>query len=250
MSEENRARLVAHIDTAKVTYEELRSIVTPESTRYWKPVAHVELIDTMKAELNDRGLIITREEFAVGSNGTKLFGTLDIASRELVPGVGMALGFRHSNDKRIAIQIVAGARVFVCDNMALSGDVTVLKQKHTWGYSLRNLINKGLNIWQGKQVNMASSIDRMINTPLSDNEAQALLARSLYDGITTFQTFKLAYDLYFERAVRTPEQYPDCAPRSAWGLHNAYTRALKEATPNAAFNSTIELSRVFKLGTE
>jgi hypothetical protein len=133
----------------------------------------------------------------------------------------------------------------VCDNMALSGDITVLKQKHTWSYSLRDMIRRGMDAWRDKQSNFTSSIERMQSTVLSTEEAQALLAKSLYDGLVTFQTFKLVYDLYFERAVRSPEQYPDVAPRTAWGLHNAVTRALKESTPNVAFNSTVAFSKVF-----
>lgn len=246
---EVKSTLVAHVDTAKVSYDDLKAIATPNSTRYWRPVSHVELVDSLTDELLNRGFQIAKREFAVGSEGRKLFGTLDLVN-QLVPGVGTALGFRHSNDKKIAIQIVGGGRVFVCDNMALSGEVTVLKQKHLWNYNLRDLIRRGMDAWQRKQSRFVNDIERMQDTPLSMQEAQALLAKTLYDGVTTFQTFKLAYDLYFERAVRSPEQYEDCAPRTAWGLHNAFTRALKESTPNAAFNTTIELSRVFGLGTD
>jgi hypothetical protein len=131
--------------------------------------------------------------------------------------------------------------------MALSGDVTVMRQKHNWSYSLRSMIQRGLDAWQRKRVNMIDGIERMQNTPLNDETARALLAKSLYDGVTTFQTFKIAYDLYFTRAVNQPELYADCAPRSAWGLHNAYTRALKESNPNVAFSTNVELGKLFKL---
>ena len=242
--EEKKAQLVSHIDTTLVTLAQLQVLPTPESTRYWRPIRHASLVETLKSELADMGFVVSREQFALGGNGAKLFGALDLAN-ELVPGVAAALGFRHSNDKRIAIQVVAGGRVFVCDNMALSGDVTVLRQKHTWSYSLRDIIRRGLNAWQNKQSTFVNSIERMQNTPLSTLEAQALLAKCLYDGVTTFQTFKIAYDLYFDRAVDAPHEYPDCAPRTAWGLHNAYTRALKLATPNAAFSTTVALGKVF-----
>lgn len=249
------ATLVSHVDTSIVTLDQLRQIETPPSTRHWRPVSHISLVETMKEELRERGMEVMKEAFAIGSNGLKLFGTFDLAhlngqAATLVEGVGMALGFRHSNDKKISLQSVAGGRVFVCDNMALSGEVTILKHKHTWGFNLRDLIRRGMDLWQRKQSRMVSDIERMQNTGLCDTEAQALLAKALYDGVTTFQTFKIAYDLYFDRAVRNPEQYADCAPRSAWGLHNAFTRALKESTPNVAFNTNIELGRVFGLGVD
>lgn len=246
----NTATLVSHVDTSIVTYDQLKSIVPPASTRYWRPVSHAELVDTMVQELKSRGFGIAKQQFAIGNNGLKLFGTFDLDAKEIVPGVGLAMGFRHSNDKRIAQEIVGGGRVFVCDNMALSGEVTILKQKHLWNYNLRDLIRRGMDAWQRKQSKFVTDIERMQDTPLSTLEAQALLAKTLYDGVTTFQTFKSAYDLYFEKAPRQPEEFADCAPRTAWGLHNAFTRALKLSTPNAAFNGTIELSRVFGLGTE
>ena len=82
---------------------------------------------------------------------------------------------------------------------------------------------------------------------ITDREAQALLAKVLYDGAITFQTFKVAYDLYFERSVRQPELYPDCAARTQWGLHNALTRAFKLSTPNVQFNSTVAIGQEFEI---
>ena len=45
----------------------------------------------------------------------------------------MALGLRGANDRSMAIQVIAAARVFVCDNMCFSGSdgSVVLRKKHT-----------------------------------------------------------------------------------------------------------------------
>jgi len=246
MEREYKSTLIAHVDTNKVSYEQLKAIALPASTKTWRPVAHLELVDVLKDEIVSRGFVIAREEFAVNPMGSKLFGTFDLETR-LIEGVASAIGFRHANDKSMALWTVAGARVFVCDNLSLTGDATILKQKHTWGYNLRSLINRGLDAWQNKRIDMIDGLERMQNTPLSDTQAQALLGKALYDGVTTQQTFRAAYELYFVRAVNSPEQYPDCAPRSAWGLHNAYTRALKLSQPNIAFNTTIDLGKLFKI---
>jgi hypothetical protein len=72
---------------------------------------------------------------------------MDLES-ELVPGMGKSLGFRHGNDKQMAIQIVAGGRVFVCDNMSLYCSMVVLKAKHTWGFNLDQRITLGLERWE------------------------------------------------------------------------------------------------------
>lgn len=244
---EGKSTLIAHCGTEKVTLDQLKAIQTPASTRFWRPVSHVELIETIKDGLAERGFVVEREDYAIGNEGQRLFGTMDLHGEGSTDLITDALGLRHDNVKRMAQQIVAGKRIFVCDNMAFSGDTVIMRQKHTWGYNLRETIQRGLDSWQKKRVNMATSIERMQNTPINDTTAQAILGKALYDGVTTFQVFKSAYDLYFEKAVRQPELYPDCAPRSAWGLHNAYTRALKLSTVNVQFETNIELGKLFNL---
>lgn len=231
----------------RVTVEQLREMQsTPQPTSSWHPIAHIELIDTLTLELNARGLQVVRTDIAVSPSEHKLFGTMDLDD-QLSPGIASALGFRTANDKSMRHKFVAGGRVFVCDNMMLSGEAVIASHKHTWGFNLRSSIQRGLDLWQRNRVNMASSIEKMQNTPINDITAQALLAKSLFDGVTTHAIFKDAYEFYFVKAVTNPELYPDCAPRTAWGLHNAYTRALKDATPNAAFSTNVALGRVFGL---
>ena len=125
----------------------------------------------------------------------KLFGVLDLAS-ELVLGVSKPLGFRHANDKSLSIQIVAGSRVFCCDNLTLSDDLIVLKAKHTWGVHLGNRIILGLEKWEKDIVVFRNNVLDLTLKEITNGEAQALLAEVLYDGTITFQTFKVTYDLY------------------------------------------------------
>jgi hypothetical protein len=235
--------LIAHVDSGKVPYEKLGEYPVPEATGRWKPIAHLELVDTLKNQINSN-YRIAREEYAVSHNGMKLFGVLDLAS-ELVEGMNKSIGFRHANDKSLSIQIVAGSRVFCCDNLTLSGDLIVLKAKHTWGFNLGNRITLGLEKWEKDIVVFRNNVLDLTLREINDRDAQALLAKVLYDGTITFQTFKVAYDLYFQRAVVTPDQYPDCAPRTEWGLHNALTRAFKLSTPNVQFNSTVAIGQEF-----
>jgi len=44
-----------------------------------------------------------------------------------------------------------------------------------------------------------------------------------------------------------PELMADCQPRTAWGLHNAFTRAIREMAPAPAFAATTKLGRFFGL---
>jgi hypothetical protein len=64
-------------------------------------------------------------------------------------GSGSVQAFRlQARQRQVAfVQIVAGSRVFCCDNLTLSGDLIVLKPKHTWGVHLGNRIILGLEKW-------------------------------------------------------------------------------------------------------
>ena len=109
----NRSRIV--------TRQELALVPTPAGTPTFRPVPHIELVEALTGRLQERGATIGRESLAVSANGMSLFGTLDLENGIEIPGLGRALGFHAANDKSLAIQIVAGARVMVCDNLSLSG---------------------------------------------------------------------------------------------------------------------------------
>lgn len=238
-------RLVAHVDSGIVTYDQLKNYVPPPATRTWRPLAHIELVDGIKDGLAALGLEVNREVFAVSHNGLKLFGIMDLKG-ELIPGIGKTLGFRHGNDKQIKVKLVSGGRVFVCDNMSLSGESTVLDRFHKWNWTLRDDLCRALDRFQDQSVELGHLIERAQARSITDESAKSTLADLLFDGTVTYQIFKVAYDTYFEKATRLPEEYADSAPRSAWGLHNALTRALKLSTPNVQFRQTIELGK--KLG--
>ena len=97
--------LIAHVDSGKVPYEKLGEYPVPEATGRWKPIAHLELVDTLKNQTNSN-YRIAREEYAVSNNGFKLFGVLDLES-ELVPGVGKSIGFRHGNINKKSLDSVS-----------------------------------------------------------------------------------------------------------------------------------------------
>ena len=48
---------------------------------------------------------------------------------------------------------------------------------------------------------------------------------------------------------RPSEQMRDVQPRTPWGLHNAFTRSIKQMAPAPAFVATTKLGRLFGLTT-
>lgn len=122
--------LIAHKGAMKVSKEALLQIGAPQPTKSWRPIPHSTLVNTLGKVLSSRGLTVKREEYAVQRDGNLLFGVLDLAWGETAEYYA-ALGLRTSNDKTFCIQIAIGARVIVCDNLLLSGELIALKRKHT-----------------------------------------------------------------------------------------------------------------------
>ena len=117
------ATLMSHTgETEIVTREQLAALPAVVGTDTFKPIAHIELVQTMEKVLRYRGVEIVKEQYALRRDGSRLFGTFDLNYPGLA-GTRAAIGFRTANDKTMSIQIVAGMTVFVCDNVVLNGDM-------------------------------------------------------------------------------------------------------------------------------
>ena len=117
--------VLSHSASHLVSLEELAGIPAgaPMGPHH-RPVPHIELVSTVKQAFSDRGYAVAREQYSVSHENARLFGTLDpmpATGAPLVEGLegGMAVGLRHANDQAFGLGVIAGLRVFVCDNMAV-----------------------------------------------------------------------------------------------------------------------------------
>jgi hypothetical protein len=62
----------------KLMREELVTILPPESTDTFKPIAHSDLVTSIVEGLSFRQINVIRDEYAVSEDGMKLFGVLDL----------------------------------------------------------------------------------------------------------------------------------------------------------------------------
>ena len=226
----------------RIGYSQLAMIEPPRATNSWRPVKHVDLVNELIDALQVRGMQPTRAEYAVSKDNLKLFGTF-IFEDYLGGEYTTALGFRASNDKRMSIQAVAGAHVFVCDNMMLSGQHITFKRKHTSGLNLRQVVRDGIERYLKDSDLTTQRIERIRAISLSDDEAKSALYDLLQTKILPSKLLPTVHEAYFDKL----EEYPDCAPRSLWGLHNACTRGAKLLEPARQFEFTRSLGEVFHL---
>jgi hypothetical protein len=231
-------QLMSHVDTDLVTREQLALVETPDATRSFKPVPHMELIDTLEHVLKLNRIAIRKEQFALRRDGSTLFGVLQLAYQDTPDGMA-ALGLRTSNNRTMSIQICAGLSVFVCDNMVFRGDLIALNRKHTAGLHLRTEINHAVLRFQDHFGRLTGEIANLKERLLSDGEAKAILHDVFVQGILPIRLLPDASRLYFEPFV------DDFRPRNAWSLHNAFTAVAKEMPITTRMPAIQELGRYF-----
>lgn len=238
-------------DAKHVTFDALQALPEPTALGpQHKPIPHHVLISGFRQEAQARGLNIVREQFALGAKTAALFGVMDLertTETALVPvesgPSGLSLGFRSANDLSLAVRVVAGARVFVCDNLALSGDMFALSRKHTTGLDLEDAIRTGFDKFLGQSERLAAQIAGLNGRVLTEDDAKALIFDLFNLSILPVKLFADVSEFYFTQT----DERPDCLPRTAWGLHNAVTRAIKDLKPVPAFKTTVAVGRFFGL---
>lgn len=241
--------LTAHspkFESKLTSYDALTRLPHPPSLgNAHKPVPHHALVEAIRMEAGQRGYMVKREQLALGKKDAALFGVIDL--EPTVPVIsasgdrGMSFGFRNSTDRSMAIKAVAGERVFVCDNLAMSGSMFAMERKNTTGLDLHDAVARGFDKFLIHIVALDIEIVRLEETTLTDDEAK----RTAYDvfaaGVVPIRLFDDVERFYFHPT----DDMTDCLPRTLYGLHNAFTRALQDLTPVRLFGASVALSKQF-----
>jgi hypothetical protein len=214
--------LVTHCGARVVTREELDRVEAPSPTETWFPVKHSLVIDTVSQSLASAGFQVERMNFALSRNDARLFATMDLAS-PLATGVNLAVGIRNSIDKSLPLGFVAGARVFVCDNMAFRSELLVTR-KHTRNGAARfqeAICQATQSLVQFREVE-SQRIRKFQHLELSDVKADSILLRSYEQGVVSHRLLPRVI-----KEWRTPS-FEEFSDRTAWSLLNAFTGVLGE----------------------
>ena len=123
--------------------------------------------------------------------------------------------------------------------------IAVLK-RNTSGLDLNEALSAGFT----KFVEHASTLDKQIMRlqakMITDIEAKAAIFDIFASKIVPVHLFDNVEQAYFHPT----DEMVDCQPRSAWGLHNAFTRSMKGMSAPRAFSSTVQLGKAFGMVTQ
>ncbi len=228
--------LMVHAGGNYATRDELSLVPVPEATDSYTPVPHNHLAETLMTIGRDilKGYALNAEQYALAKEGRQMFGVLTFKGENT--DMGLSIGFRNSYDKSMAIGIAIGAKVFVCDNLALTGDVTVLR-KHTG------------NVWASLEDIAISTLYRSQKNFQKIVEDSEFLKNEKITDTGAFQYMGLLYG----KGVLTPRQLPvvkrewlkpsheEFSSRNLWSFYNACTEALKSAPPVLIMEKHIKL---------
>lgn len=219
-----KAQLMLHAGGIEVSRDRVLNAPTPERTETWVPVPHRDLIETVEGALGDFGWTVARERHGLWKEDKRYFGVFDLTGHGLVAeDYTVSLGLRNSHDQSMTAAMVLGSRVFVCDNLAFSGEVQI-SHKHTTHIfrKLPALIVDAMAKVKLVKERQDARIASYKTIELQPATAHDFLIRSLDAGVVHARQVPAVLQEYRE------PRHPEFQPRTAWSLFNAYTEVFKQ----------------------
>lgn len=222
--------------TGKLTRQELALVPTPAGTATHRPIPHIEVVNALIETLGFRHIGVVRDQYATDKTGMKMFGVIDLDTGE--SEFRFSIGIRNAHDKSMRLAMTVGYRVFVCDNMAFSGDFQPVLAKHSKHFNLVEAVSVGVDQMQRNFQPMVQQVNRWRESQLSEAAAKLLIYRAFVEGELDIPHHldRAVHDLYFN------PKYEEFQPRTLWSLSNAFTSAFKELEPVPAFKATAKLA--------
>lgn len=235
------ADLIVHAGGWKATRADLASVPVPDATDTWCPVPYGRFLEEVQLHIPRFGLTVVDTQLALARDGKQMFGVLTCENGHASTHYRLAIAIRNSYDRSLAAELVAGARVFVCDNLAFHGEASV-SRKHTVNVfrDLPDLIYRMLSSVSVMRVRMDNEIQAMTNRVLENAEAHHLMIEAVKSDAFPASKLPKVIDAY-----EHPE-HEDFAPRTAWSLYNAFTQVQKARSPQAQIDDTLRLTQVFR----
>jgi len=233
--------LMLHAGGWSASMAELLRVPVPAATDSYMPVPYDRLIDEVKLQLPRFGLHVSREEYGLARGGNQLFGVLSCRNGRPDQDYCLAIGLRSSYDRSLSVGLVAGSRVFCCDNLAFFGDVRSMR-KHTT-YVLRDLpgiVYRMLAEVAQQRSRIDEEIAALKSRIVTAHEAHHLMVEAVRRG--AISSAKLPKVLREWEAPR----HQEFTLRTAWSLLNAFTEVQKTASPSRQMDGSLKLASLFR----
>ncbi len=224
--------LMLHAGAEAITREALGSLPLPKplGPRH-NPLPFIEDVELVTRELSTHGLQVEEEAYGVTytkeGDAARYFGVLELAHESL--DHALVVGLRGSYDQSISRGLAVGSRVFVCDNLAFCGEITIqTKQTTNIGnrlpYMIAEVARRVLQLARLQNIRF----DKYREVELRPRAGDAALIELTRRGVLNANSIHRAID---EWDTPSHEEHAENG-YSVWRLHNAVTEAIKAKDPS------------------
>ena len=233
--------LMLHCGAHKTSFDEVCNVVPDRSltSASFRPVPHSWLFNRTVETLDDLGFSVVEEAHALMRNGQRYFGYLKIRKRvpgqdvrDLTPEYDFICGVRNGHDGQMKAAWVFGEQVFVCDNLAFSGDMIEFSRKHTRNIvrDVQPLMFDKLSSIECHMQNVHERVEHYKNTPVKTRrDLNDLVITALRDGAvraTSIEHVLREWDKSQEGSG--PGGHESLGGNSYWTLFNCFTEVEKQ----------------------
>lgn len=215
--------------------------------RFHNPIPYGEFVDLVSENLHVAGYRIEDEAFGTLADGSRFFGLMQVKPAAIsAPALtdpvlegeylargdadtrdfGLTIGLRGSYDQTLPRGLAVGSRVFVCDNLAFSGEVVMQTRQTT---HIRNrlpgLVRAAMEQVGGLEQAQTARFEAYKGTPLAARHGDAALIELVRREAISPSHIGRALKVWDEPLHA--EHLDTDGRRTVWTLHNAVTEAIK-----------------------
>jgi hypothetical protein len=219
----------------------LENVVTPEDTRTYRSIGHKQLIELTTNSIVGAGFKLESEKYTAARDGqiaNGRFKIYSVADKEIC----LEIGWQNSLNKQLSLKFAIGARIFICDNGTVSGEMGAFKKKHQGTVqeftptAITEYIKRAADVFGQLQKDR----EAMKQIEVSDRLKAELIGRMFIEDefITSTQLNIIA------RNLKMPE-FNYGAPNSMWELYQFTTQSMKEIHPTLWMENHIKAHNFF-----
>ena len=226
-NEMKRLNFFIHTGGHECERPELEAVALPERTRSYRPIPHGDYADMIQDAVGEYGFQFRQSVHALNREGKQYFGMAELYSeRTANESFALVAGWRSSYDKSLNANFVVGSQVFVCDNLAFSGEIQI-GRKHTARIldDLPALIRGAVSQTSVMAEQQEQRYERYQIAQVKDSTANHAIIRMLQLGVITTSKVERVVNEYYEPSH--DEHLNENGERTNWTLFNAATEALK-----------------------
>ena len=235
-------KMALNIWGAQYPRERVAEVPVPKATDSYKPVLHIDFVDMVEDTLGNHGYYFGEQAHVLNKSGNQYFGMAELYNDTAYQEYRLVGGWRNSYDKSLAAKFVVGSCVFVCSNLAFSGEI-MIGRKHTANVlrDLPTLLNEA-----AKQVTPLRDLqdrrfERYKKAPLNDYIVNSAIVDIIRKNIIPPSKVGLLIQECYE--PRHEEHLTD-GHRTGWTVFNAATETLKLTSAMTLPQRTQELHKL------